>query len=113
MEAPDSPPEMSQPAFEAIQTLSPSFVSQAGSSSQHPGFSGAQQANTAGYRAAGGAGGAGEQKVVSFGAPGSTWQTKRYNEEYERAEQLLVDRAWDCSKFLEVRKGNWWELMVQ
>lgn len=34
---------------------------------------------------------------VNFGAPGSSWQTKKFNDEYERAESQLLDRNWDHS----------------
>ncbi len=75
MEAPDSPPEHVM--------LSPTSTSQAPSSQQ-----------TANLVRANGDSNA----KVNFGAPGSTWQTKKFMDEYERAENQLLDRQWDHSK---------------
>lgn len=73
MEAPDSPPEQHT-------VFSPTYSSQAQSSQQA-----ANSARTNGDNSA----------KVNFGAPGSSWQTKKFNEEYERAESQLLDRQWD------------------
>lgn len=68
MEAPDSPPEM--------QHVAPSS-SQAQSSSS-------TRVN-------------GETKV-NHGAPGSSWNTKKFDEEYARAYNQLLDQNWDQSE---------------
>jgi len=36
----------------------------------------------------------GETKI-HFGAPGSSWNTKKFSEEYERTDLNLVDRQWN------------------
>jgi hypothetical protein len=74
MEAPDSPPEQHV-------MFSPTQASQ-GQNSQ-------QAANPARTNGDG---------KVNFGAPGSSWQTKKFNDEYERAESQLLDRQWDHSE---------------
>jgi hypothetical protein len=76
MEAPDSPPEQNV-------MFSPTFTSQAQSSQQaaNPG-----RAN-------------GDSNArVNFGAPGSSYSTKKFMDEYERAENQLLDRQWDNSE---------------
>jgi hypothetical protein len=75
MEAPDSPPEQHI-------MFSPTHASQAQSSQQAT-----NPARTNGDNSA----------KVNFGAPGSSWQTKKFNDEYERAESQLLDRQWDHS----------------
>jgi hypothetical protein len=32
---------------------------------------------------------------VNFGAPGSSWQTKKFNEEYDKMESQLLDKNWE------------------
>lgn len=75
MEAPDSPPETSH------------VPQQSSNQSQSSGS--AQQANTSG-RVNGDSG-----TKVNFGAPGSSWQTKKFNDEYEKTESMLLDRQWE------------------
>lgn len=79
METPDSPPE----------------TSHASSSSQVPPTP--TQANTSGGRVNGEGGGSSSSSntKANFGAPGSCWQTKKFNEEYEKAEANLLDRGWE------------------
>ncbi|PVH74762.1 hypothetical protein DL98DRAFT_575501 [Cadophora sp. DSE1049] len=78
MEAPDSPPE----------------TNHASSSSQIPPTP--TQANTSGGRVNGeGSGGSSSNTKANFGAPGSSWMTKKFNEEYEKAEANLLDRGWE------------------
>lgn len=72
MEAPDSPPE-----FERSPTQS--FAGQPSGS----------QASSAG-RVNGDSG-----TKVNYGAPGSSWQTKKFNEEYEKMESQLLDKQWE------------------
>jgi len=36
---------------------------------------------------------------VNFGAPGSSYSTKKFIDEYERAENQLLDRQWDHAKY--------------
>ena len=76
MEIPDSPPEH--------VVFSPTQASQ-GQGSQQAGNS----ARTNGDNTA----------KVNFGAPGSSWQTKKFNDEYERVESQLADRNWDHSEY--------------
>ncbi|KAM0140419.1 hypothetical protein ACHAP3_002724 [Botrytis cinerea] len=40
------------------------------------------------------------QEKVNHGAPGSSWNSKKFKEEYDRAWEGLLDRNWDGSKFL-------------
>lgn len=79
MEAPDSPPE----------------TTHANTSSQASGPSGTQ-ANTSSR--VNGEGGSSNTKT-NFGAPGSSWSTKKFNEEYEKAEANLLDRGWESESF--------------
>jgi hypothetical protein len=76
METPDSPPEQGA-------MFSPTFTPQAQSSQQ--------AANPA--RANGDS-----NAKVNFGAPGSSYSTKKFVDEYERAENQLLDRQWDNSE---------------
>jgi len=32
---------------------------------------------------------------VNYGAPGSSWQTKKFNEEYDKMESQLLDKIWE------------------
>ncbi|KAE8452390.1 hypothetical protein EG329_001090 [Mollisiaceae sp. DMI_Dod_QoI] len=73
MEAPDSPPE-----FERISPTQ-SFTSPP---------SGSQQPNTGRVNGESGA-------KVNYGAPGSSWQTKKFNEEYDKIESQLLDKQWE------------------
>ena len=77
MEAPDSPPEQQAP-------LSPSFSPVAPNSSQQA--SASPRAN--GDKAA----------KVDFGSPGSSYNNKKFNDDYDRAESSLLDRNWDHSE---------------
>jgi hypothetical protein len=74
MEAPDSPPDV---------IFSPSSTPQAQSTQQA-----ANPARANGDSSA----------KINFGAPGSSWQTKKFIDEYERAENQLLDRQWDHSE---------------
>ncbi|TVY93534.1 hypothetical protein LAWI1_G000414 [Lachnellula willkommii] len=38
----------------------------------------------------------------SSGAPGSTWNTKKFNEEYDRAMMGILDKDWDHTKYGDV-----------
>lgn len=38
-----------------------------------------------------------EKKDSSHGEPGSTWQNKKFAEEYERAFSMLQDQQWSMS----------------
>lgn len=45
---------------------------------------------------------------VNHGPPGSSWTTKKFQEEYERANTQVLDQNWDSSefiRFLEVLLG--------
>lgn len=42
--------------------------------------------------------GSGGVTKISSGAPGATWNNKKFTEDYLRAEGTLVDRDWDASK---------------
>ncbi|KAK0104699.1 hypothetical protein ONS95_004972 [Cadophora gregata] len=77
MEAPDSPPE----------------TGHASSSSQVPPTP--TQANTSGGRVNGESSSSSSSNKANFGAPGSSWMTKKFNEEYEKAESNLLDRGWE------------------
>jgi hypothetical protein len=79
MEAPDSPPELSYATL-----ANQSFSAQTPSSSQ--------QSNSGRVN--------GEANAkVNHGAPGSSWQTKKFTEEYERAQNALLDQNWDHGEF--------------
>ncbi|CAL3963655.1 unnamed protein product [Diplocarpon coronariae] len=41
------------------------------------------------------AGRAGGDAKTNFGAPGSSYQTKKFAEEYEKVEAQLLDRQWE------------------
>ena len=75
MEAPDSPPETSH-----LPVLANS--SQLSSSAQTNSNRVNGESNT----------------KVSHGAPGSTWTTKKFQEEYERANTQVLDQNWDASE---------------
>jgi len=77
MEAPDSPPE------QGIM-FSPTSTSQAQSSHQAANHARANGDSNA---------------KVNFGAPGSSYSTKKFMDEYERAENQLLDRQWDHTKY--------------
>jgi len=72
MEAPDSPPETFNNSFDG------------NSNSQ----------------AAGGNRASSESSKVNHGAPGSSWNTKKFREEYDRVYNGLLDQNWDHSKSL-------------
>ncbi|KAH8808341.1 hypothetical protein F5884DRAFT_791906 [Xylogone sp. PMI_703] len=72
----DSPQETQQSLGDPSQTWSPS-------SPQH--------SDGQGGEADGGDG--------DFGAPGSSWNTTKYREDYERAYVTLLDQTWDHSKY--------------
>jgi hypothetical protein len=82
MEAPDSPPETQN------SSADPSFSSQAPSGSQQNN----QQANTSRSNGDSAA-------KVNHGAPGSTWYTKKFYDEFERASNSLQDQNWDHGMF--------------
>ncbi|KAH7330104.1 hypothetical protein BKA65DRAFT_404961 [Rhexocercosporidium sp. MPI-PUGE-AT-0058] len=75
MEAPDSPPETTQ--VNSSGQASTASGTQANSSSRVNGEGGSSSTKT------------------NFGAPGSSWTTKKFNEEYEKAESNLLDRTWE------------------
>ncbi|KAG9232071.1 hypothetical protein BJ875DRAFT_467889 [Amylocarpus encephaloides] len=75
MEAPDSPPHGSTQA---------QFVAQSKS----------VQSNSSAARA----NGEGNSKA-NFGSPGSSWSTKKFNEEYQRAYDAQTDKDWDVTKY--------------
>jgi len=58
---------------------------------------GSTRANGEGSSTVGGSrGGAnGGETKINFGAPGNTWSTKKFAEEYERAENLIMDKHWE------------------
>ncbi|PQE06408.1 hypothetical protein CJF32_00002448 [Rutstroemia sp. NJR-2017a WRK4] len=35
---------------------------------------------------------------INHGAPGSSWNTKKFREEYDRAYESLIDKNWDGAK---------------
>jgi hypothetical protein len=81
MDAPDSPPDFT-PGSDIYQAASRSATQPFRDASQ------AQQANT-GIRVNG-------ETKIHFGAPGSSWQTKKFSEEFERAESGLLDKQWSA-----------------
>ncbi|CZR62062.1 uncharacterized protein PAC_11959 [Phialocephala subalpina] len=76
MEAPDSPPELDR-----VVSPTQSFASLP---------SGSQQPSSSSGRVNGESG-----AKVNFGAPGSSWQTKKFNEEYDKMESQLLDKSWE------------------
>ena len=36
---------------------------------------------------------------ITHGAPGSSWQSKKFNEDYEKAFSNLMDQNWDNGKY--------------
>jgi hypothetical protein len=79
MEAPDSPPETNQvPTANHSAALS---GSQTAASSQVAG------------------GNRGSETKINHGAPGSSWNNKKWQEEYERSYALLLDQNWDPCEF--------------
>ncbi|KAF4621573.1 hypothetical protein G7Y89_g14515 [Cudoniella acicularis] len=88
-DAPTTPPHpISQ------QTISPPTPKQ---QSSQPSGSQQSQSNTGASRV-NGEGGSTSVKA-NFGAPGSSYATKKFNEEYERALQSVVDKDWDGTKY--------------
>jgi hypothetical protein len=87
MEAPDSPSEPSQ-----ISSANQSFFQA---------HSGSQQQPTTTSRLNGDA-------KASHGAPGSSWASKKFHDEYDRTYSSLLDQQWDSSKFfLALDEGCW------
>ncbi|CZT05036.1 uncharacterized protein RAG0_11271 [Rhynchosporium agropyri] len=78
MDAPDSPPENTHAAAAPSSTLANT----------------AGRVNGDGGRPSSG-GGSSSTKTPGFGAPGSIWTTKKFSEEYEKAEANMLDRAWE------------------
>ncbi|CAD6447156.1 5e86d77e-1ec0-4bea-b748-283f758c186d [Sclerotinia trifoliorum] len=39
------------------------------------------------------------QDKINHGSPGSSWTSKKFREEYDRAWDALVDRNWDGKKY--------------
>ncbi|TEY40910.1 hypothetical protein BOTCAL_0414g00090 [Botryotinia calthae] len=66
MEAPDSPPEL--------------YSAPSHNSSDTPATTPSKNAT---------------QEKVNHGAPGSSWNSKKFKEEYDRAWEGLLDRNWD------------------
>jgi hypothetical protein len=86
MEAPDSPPEAPQ----SFAGPSSSFL-QSPNSSQPTNH----QANTSRSNGDSAA-------KVNHGAPGSSWTSKKFHDEYERAMNSLLDKNWDPGKSSQV-----------
>jgi len=42
----------------------------------------------------------------SSGAPGSSWNTKKFNEEYDRAMMSVLDKDWDHGEFSRFPGGG-------
>ncbi|EPE25252.1 hypothetical protein GLAREA_11833 [Glarea lozoyensis ATCC 20868] len=87
MEAPDSPPHLSS------QNTIPNF------SQMKP-----NQSNQSAVRVNGDGNGA----KANFGTPGSSWSTKKFAEEHQRAYEMQVDRDWDPARYgdpLDSRSG--------
>jgi len=79
VEAPDSPPDASHlPA-----------VNQLFSSISSPQQSTSNRVN----------GVNGETTKCNHGAPGSSWSSKKFQDEYERAYGQLLDQGWDMKKY--------------
>lgn len=95
MEAPDSPPEPSH----AESTSLPS----------HP--SSSQQTQQAGV-SSGRVNGEGNTKP-SYGAPGSSWQTKKFSEDYERAMRELIHQEWDACECVLKQEHEYWLRILQ
>ena len=76
-EAPESPPETSHHPL-----ANPSFSSHLPISHE----STSKQVN-------------GDPSKVSYGAPGSSWSTKKFRDEYERTFSALLDQNWDPGEF--------------
>jgi hypothetical protein len=79
MEAPDSPPHISS------QNLPPTF------SQIKP-----NQSNQSAARVNGDGTGA----KANFGAPGSSWNNKKFAEEHQRAYEMQTDKDWDPGELL-------------
>ncbi|RDL42280.1 uncharacterized protein BP5553_02259 [Venustampulla echinocandica] len=80
-DAPDSPP--------TSQTQSPSasFHRHQQSNPQQ------SQSNTSASRTNG------DGMKSNFGTPGSSWLSKKFTEEYDRAQSNVVDKNWDHTEF--------------
>lgn len=48
---------------------------------------------------------------VNYGAPGSSWQTKKFHEEYDKMESQLLDKQWERkstnTNCISTVKANW------
>lgn len=86
MDAPDSPPEGSS-GFESR----PSGSQQVANSSSTRANGEASGSGGSGSRA----GTNGGEAKITFGAPGSSWTTKKFAEEYDRAENSIMDKNWE------------------
>lgn len=82
MEAPDSPPD-------THQTMAN------------------QSAPLSGSQAVGSSRANGDTKP-NHGAPGSSWNNKKWHDEYERAYSHLLDQDWDASEFEGVPSSRSW-----
>lgn len=69
----------------------------AASASVGEGSSSGQGQSSAG---AGGSGGGNGGVTDPHGAPGSAWNTKKAQEDYDRAVGMLTDKAWSMGMFL-------------
>ncbi|KAH6663876.1 hypothetical protein B0J14DRAFT_494340 [Halenospora varia] len=92
-DSPDTPPHPPS------QTMSPTYTQ-----TKKPSFSGpsGQQSNTGASRANGegsSGSGSGSGSKPNFGQPGSSYGTKKFHEEYERAMQSVVDKDYDVARY--------------
>jgi hypothetical protein len=76
MEAPDSPPDT-----QSVSASSQPFSAQQPTSQS----SGGSRSNT--------------EAKLNHGAPGSSWNNKKFYEEYERVYAQVIDQSWDNSEF--------------
>ncbi|EKD13148.1 hypothetical protein MBM_08591 [Drepanopeziza brunnea f. sp. 'multigermtubi' MB_m1] len=85
-EAPDSPPDNNTAHVERTNFNHTSSASQASGNSSSNSAKGETKAN--------------------FGTPGSSYTSKKFQEEYDRMESLLLDRNWENLYGDVVYRGN-------
>ena len=70
------------------------------------GTAGSQSLNGSGAKGAAGAKGSSgkDEPKVNFGAPGSSWNTKKFTDEYDREYAKVVDKDWtrECTPSVQV-----------
>ncbi|KAH8652788.1 hypothetical protein BGZ60DRAFT_387387 [Tricladium varicosporioides] len=88
-DSPDTPPHPPS------QTMSPTYTQNKKSSFSAPS---GQQSNTGASRANGEGSGSSGSKP-NFGQPGSSYGTKKFHEEYERAMQSVIDKDYDVARY--------------